>query len=110
MGKIPNSISESFIELTKILEQEHELEWFKNEEETSVVLKTHSGLGMYIRNEWNMWSRSGLLFEKFSDLDVEHPDDISSIILTSFHRHLNDKEMDINGQIEKVNKSYNKTN
>lgn len=55
--------------------------------------RLHFGFGMWIRNNWGLW-RDSKLKHYFLDKGVGHPDDMSSIILTSYHRHLNNKPTD----------------
>jgi len=94
---IPKDLDDCFGELKKIMTKE-ELEKFKNEKEDAAIGKVHFGLGMWIRNNWGLWSGSRLA-KYFNDLGIYHPDDMSSIIFTSFHRNLNDTEIGLKEQI-----------
>lgn len=58
----------------------------------------HFSTGMWMRNEWGLWSGSRLS-RWFNDRGIFHPDDMSGIILTSFWRHLNDQPIGLEGQI-----------
>lgn len=78
---------------------------FKNKSENDAVSELHFGTGMSIRNNWGLWKGKNKLSKFFKSKGIFHPDDISSIILTSFHRHLNNKSIDLNSQIEYY-KSY----
>lgn len=60
--------------------------------------KAHFGLGMWIRNEWGLWSKSRLA-KWFNAQGVWHPDDMSGIILTSYLRHLHNKPIALDDQI-----------
>jgi len=68
--------------------------------------RLHFPFGMWIRNEWGLWKNSDLK-RYFLEKGIEHPDDMSGIIFTSYHRFLNEKPIDIEGQIEKINRIYN---
>ena len=94
---IPKNLDECFIELKKELSQK-ELEEFKNKGEDKVI-EYHHSLGMWIRNNWGLWSGSRLA-KYFNEIGVYHPDDMSSIILDSLHRHLNGKDIKIEEQIK----------
>lgn len=52
--------------------------------------KHHFGLGLGHRNEKGLWSGS-LLRTYFRLNGINHPDDMSGIILTTYHRKLNNK-------------------
>lgn len=68
---------------------------FKGMAEQEAVSRAHLGLGMYIRNEWFHSGRSDLP----KSLQVLHLDDASSIVLTSYWRHLNGKPLEVERQI-----------
>ncbi len=98
---IPKNLEECFIELKKIL-PEGALEKFKNTKEDEAVVNAHFGLGIWIRNEWirNRPGESQRPLKKyFSDIGIYHPDDMSSIILRSFHRYLNSKDIKLEQQV-----------
>lgn len=59
----------------------------------------HFGLGTSIRNCYGLWSGSKLA-AWFNRKGIRHPDDMSSIILTSLHRRMNGKPIDLAGQIK----------
>ena len=78
----------------------------KKEEFIKDSLKnTHFSDGVWIRNNWIYNNRDSSLVKFFNNLDIHHPDDISAIILTSLYRKLNNKPIDLKGQIEKY-KTY----
>ena len=72
---------------------------FKNTEESDAVSELHFGTGMSIRNGWELWKGKNRISRFFKSKGISHPDDISSIILTSFHRHLNGKDIELKAQI-----------
>lgn len=81
-----------------------EKETFKSKDERAAVSNLHFSYGMFIRN---IWLRHGnpKLEESFAEIGIYALDDISSIILTSFHRKLNKKEIMLDEQI-KLYKEY----
>jgi len=98
----PKNLDECFTELKKNLYEE-ELAKFKNTEEDKAVTNAHFGLGMWIRNEWirNRPKEAQRPLKKyFNDMGIFHPDDMSSIVLTSFHRHLNNKGIKLEHQVK----------
>lgn len=74
---------------------------FKIAPEEVAGTKHHFGLGLGLRNGKGLWSGS-LLRTYFRLNGIWHPDDMSSIILTTFHRKLNDKPI----QFKKQKKSF----
>lgn len=78
---------------------------FKNKPETDAVSELHFSTGMWIRNEWIRGFRDTLLVKQFNEMGIYHPDDMSSIILTSVYRKLNNHPLDIDGLVEHY-KSY----
>lgn len=85
---------------------EKEKDSFKKEKEDDAVTMCHFSVGLWIRNNWIHGGRGPKLSKYFNDLGIFHPDDMSSIILTSLHRRLNNKDIDLEGQIEKYKKYW----
>lgn len=83
-------------------------EEFKSKEESDAVSELHMGTGRGIRNEWGLWEGKNSLYRYFKSKGVIHPDDISFIILTSFHRQLNRKDIALEGQIENIKNYWKK--
>jgi hypothetical protein len=77
-----------------------ELDNFRNRPESDAVMELHKGTGMWIRNNWIYGDRDTALKNYFKELGIYAPDDISSIILTSLHRTLNKKEIELDKQVE----------
>lgn len=76
-----------------------ELDNFKNKPERDAVIELHRSTGMWIRNNWVRSGRDTALRNYFKALGMYAPDDISSIILTSLHRTLNKKEIELDKQV-----------
>jgi len=100
---IPRDLNDCFVELKKIVSPE-DLEKIKDEKEDDMVLY-HGGLGMHLRNDWGLWAGSRLS-EWFNKQGIEHPDDMSGIILDSFWRHLNSQPVLLNAQVEYYQKFW----
>lgn len=77
-----------------------DLDSFKNKEENTSTAELHFGTGMSIRNNWKLWDGTSDISKYFRDLGIYHPDDMSSIILTSLHRKLNKKPIELENQIK----------
>lgn len=87
-----------------------DLETFKNKEEKSATISLHRGYGMNIRNSWGFWKRKGKLVEFLNGKGIYHPDDMSGVIFTSFHRKLNNKSIDLDKQAEYYKNYWKKVN
>ena len=72
--------------------------WLKMEEDSALVV-THHGLGTMVRNELKLWF-DGSIVPFFNNLGIYHADDMSSIILTSFHRSKNNVDIKLDKQIK----------
>ena len=81
---------------------ENEKNQFKFQQEDIAVSESHFSVGMFIRNQWIRHGRGSLqLTNEFSKIGIFNPDDMSSIILRSLHRKLNNLPLDIQTQTEK---------
>ena len=72
--------------------------------EDEFIVQYHMGTGLYMRNNWGLWGGSRLS-RYFKRKGIKHPDDMSGIVLTSFHRNLNGKNIDFKSQIAET-KAY----
>ena len=93
----PKNLTECIQMLDKNLKKEDK-EYIKTLTEEEFFMESHFTIGMGIRNEW-IRSGNPELVTFFLDQGVKHPDDMSAMILTSYHRHLLGKEIDFEGQI-----------
>jgi glycerol-3-phosphate cytidylyltransferase len=102
--KIPKTLSEAYF----ILETFDGIKKWLRLDEKSALAMAHNNIGMAIRNDWGLWT-NGPLKDYFKTLGITHPDDMSSIILTSFHRLKNGKEADVDGQVAFYKAFWNST-
>jgi hypothetical protein len=70
----------------------------KGTSEYEFTVRSHLAIGMWIRNNWGLW-RGSRLSVYFNNLGIFHPDDMSDIILTSYHRRLSGRHINVSGQI-----------
>lgn len=94
---IPTDLDDCFRQLKKILKPE-DIHQIRNRTEKDMS-EYHFGLGMWLRNNWGLWAGSRLA-KWFNEKGVFHPDDMSGVILDSFWRHLNEKPIDLEGQVK----------
>lgn len=97
---IPTKLSECFVQLDEILREAPDGDWFKEATENDAIAQSHHGLGTWIRNNWGLWEEDGQLNKYFTNLGLKHADDMSGVILTSYHRHLNEKELELDEQVK----------
>lgn len=77
--------------------------------EDIAVSRLHFGFGMYLRNSWGLW-RHSQLHQYFDSIGVFHADDMSGIILTSYHRYLNKRPIQLDSQINYYRSFWKKMN
>lgn len=94
---IPKDLNDSFVQLKKLLKPK-DIEKMRRGTEDDMI-EYHFGLGMWMRNNWGLWKGSRLA-KWFNAQGINHPDDMSGIILDSFWRHLNDKPIKLEEQIQ----------
>lgn len=93
---VPTNLEECFAALEKKLSKE-DLEKMRKGTERDLSAH-HFGLGAGMRNAWGLWGASPLA-RYFNGLGIHHADDMSSIILTSFWRHLNGQPIELEKQV-----------
>src|SRR5690606_30505721 len=82
----PKSIEEALEYLDKTWTEEFKTE-FKNKEERKATLELHMNIGAGIRNSWlRHGNGKDKLYNELLGAGVTDMDDMSDIILTSFHR------------------------
>ena len=72
--------------------------WLEMEENKALGV-AHHGLGTMVRNELGLWY-DGSIVPFFNELGIYHADDMSGIILTSFHRKKNGVDLELDGQVK----------
>ena len=83
-----------------------------NLSEKDFVSNSHRGLGRWIRDEWLVNRFLGFplgdskLKKYLISIGLPSNDDMSMVILTSYHRHLNEKDLQIEEQIREVHLFY----
>ncbi len=90
---IPVDLMDAFNELTALSSKES-LDKFKYADTDFVVKRLHYGIGRWITVNWNLYdgSRIGHHLKTYG---VTHPDDQVRFLLTTYHNHLNSKDLDV---------------
>lgn len=100
----PKNLDEAVIYFQQNWSKE-QLAIFKNKSENEAVTDEHFATGIWIRNNWIRSNKDTTFKNHFNELGIYAPDDISSIVLTSLHRTLNKKDVELGKQVE-FYKSY----
>jgi hypothetical protein len=117
---IPKTLDECFDTLDKILQDK---DVFKATPEKQMSAQAHMFLGRWLRNNWHLWWSEELyshvkdkspeypstkpeLVKWFNEQGIHHADDMSGIIVLSYHRKLNDKPIDLEAQVKRTIEFY----
>lgn len=95
---IPNDLNDAIAFLDCLWTEDDKQEITKLSEDEAIG-QLHFGTGLAIRNGWKLWEANNAIYRFFKSKGITHPDDISSIILTSFYRHLSGKKINLEDQI-----------
>lgn len=95
-----NYVPENLDEAIQILLQGNKGNTNIYEDEDKFIAESHHSVGRYLRNTWGLWTGSELQ-KWFKERGIHHADDMSGIILTSFHRRFYRKEIELEEQIAK---------
>ena len=87
---IPANMGECFVELDRQLSEIDRKEMTAQPNRQDMI-RYHRGLGMWMRNNWGLWGGSRLS-KYFRDRGVNHPEEMSGIILEFYHDWLNDRK------------------
>ena len=95
---IPKDIEDCFKQIDSFWDDSTKIQ-VKQWTEDQFSAKAHFGFGMWMRNNWQLWGGSRLS-KYFNEMGIYHPDDMSGIILDSYHRYLTGKDILLENQIE----------
>jgi hypothetical protein len=111
---VPRNLEECYVALDEMKIQD--LDSWLNQEENAALGMSHFGLGMWIRNNWDLWATQhtppweNSLSDYFNNIGIKHPNDMSGIILTSYHRHKNGKDIKLEEQVKHYQDFWKKQN
>jgi len=90
---IPTDMADAYNEFTK-KSSASSLEKFKSAPEDVVAAKLHLGLGKWLASTWNF--HEGSRFSAYlKSMGVSFPDDMIPFTIVSFHRLINDQELEL---------------
>lgn len=117
---VPQTLEEAHLYLDKFLQDK---KVFRNSAEEDATAGSHHTLGRWIRNKWWFWwnketlrecahnnpdypREMPVLVKYFKDLGVFHPDDMSGLVILSYHRKLNGRPFDLDTEVQKIKAFY----
>jgi hypothetical protein len=90
----PRNLEETFLYLNQLFDDTAKYNFMLLPVEISTA-RLHHGFGTWIRNNWGLWGNSDLK-KYFAEKGVRHPDEMSGIILGSYHQYLTNKQIEFN--------------
>ena len=99
IDKIPKTLEEAFEHLERDADPKDLKKWAAMDERTAMA-NVHHGLGRAMRNDWGLWYPESPLHQYFNRFGIKHGDDLSGVLFTSFHRKLNNKDIDLEEQLK----------
>lgn len=73
----------------------------QSEQEGTVLGEYHFGIGMHLRSLLQHHKKASSIIYFFDAQGIHHFDDMSAIIVTSYHRYLNQKDIALQTQVNK---------
>ena len=98
---IPTDLNSCFMELDRLLNDTIKQEIRNKQDAFELAGEYHMGLGRWIRNNWELWGGSRLQIY-FYDRNISHPDEMSSIIVESYAKYLNNETFGSDEIIKKI--------
>lgn len=96
MKNIPKNLNESISTLKQMVDKTDQDKIASGELSTIVG---HHGIGRWMRNNWGLWGGSELK-DWFIKKGITHADDMSGIILKKFEKDLQNKQFDLDKEIQ----------
>lgn len=124
---VPKTLTEAHEYLDQYLQDKDQ---FKSFPEENVLAVAHMWLGRWLRNKWHLWWNTELyervksqtpegepidypaempeLVKWFKEIGIEHADDMSGIIIISYHKKLNNLVYDLEEDVKHIQAFYAK--
>lgn len=95
---IPEDIYDAMKELDKRTTEDFKTQ-IKGWKEQEAIYKSQATLGLILRHDWKLWNGSRLSYY-FNQKSITNANDMTDIIIRSYHRYLNGKPLDLEKQIK----------
>jgi hypothetical protein len=96
---IPMDVADAMSELDKIVDMVGKAK-FKTQSEEMAIKKIHFSFGRWMIVNWGFYEGSRLS-HYLRGLGVTYPDDMASVLMACYHRHLNSKPLGL-GDLAKI--------
>lgn len=96
----PRNLEEAILLLMDDILEDEDIKELKLVGEENFVIFNHHQIGREIRNDWELGNKDTPIVKWFNEKGIYHSDDMSSIILKSFHRKICNKNINLNKQIK----------
>ena len=96
----PTTLNECFKAIDELDIDDVERKAFVESGEDDATINAHHGFGTWIRNDWGLWDEDSPLHKHFNTYGIKHADDMSSLIITSYHRYCNNRPIELIKQLE----------
>lgn len=97
---IPKDIGDAFAQLNRLTDKESRAK-FKSIPENIAVRKLHFSLGRWLIVNWGFYEGSRLTVW-LNQVGLFHPDDMARFVITTYHRNLNRKSLDVKELVEQL--------
>jgi hypothetical protein len=97
---IPEDITDAFLQLNKLIDADSREKFIYLAEEAA-TRKLHFSLGRWMIYNWQFYEGSRLSHH-LKELGLSHPDDMARFIITTYHRSLNKKPLEVKALIEEL--------
>lgn len=97
---IPVDLEDAYNELNRLAEQQGLIE-FKTAPEDSIRRKLHFGFGRWIMTNWG-FEEGSRLSHYLKEKGVSVPDDMVRLIIVTWHRKLNGRPLNVEGEIAAI--------
>jgi hypothetical protein len=89
---VPRDLPDAFAELDRMLPADFRRRFAADSTQPGLQ---HFGLGLWLRNNWGLWSGSRLATYLHDSLGLRHPDDMSGLLLDTYWRSLNGRPLEV---------------
>lgn len=103
---IPRDLYDCFRELDKAMDLKAK-ETFMAYSDEEVDPKTHGTLGLWIKTRWQMMEGSRI-WEYFRKMGIPHPEYAVGIIIQTYHRKLNNRDLEVKALVKKFKANWEK--
>lgn len=97
---IPKDLTEAFVELNRLIDDESKENFKKMPEDAAVDLLFFS-FGRWITHNWGFYGGSRLS-HFIRELGITYPEDMSEFVVRTYHRNLNRQPLEVKALVETI--------